>query len=76
MNLLRSRYQGQCICSVEFSFIHKIIITCAFKYNLMLHICTEIGTIFCGLVNNVRGNSENILVFKVTLLHLQATLLM
>lgn len=33
----------------------------------MLHICTEIATIFCGLVNNVRGNSENILVFKSNL---------
>ena len=40
---------------------------CAFKYSQILHICTEIATMFYGLVKSVKWNSEDILVFKSNL---------
>lgn len=39
---------------------------CAFKYSQILRICTEIATVFYGLVKSVKWNSEDTLVFKIT----------
>ena len=37
-----------------------MIIVCAVKYNRILHICTEIASMYYGLVNSVKWNSEDI----------------